>query len=77
MMAFSWGRAWIAAIAALWPLEALAHPHVATDAGARSYLLATVATVVLLLAMLLLPRMFSLLRSAGRRRPADGERPDA
>lgn len=67
MMAFP-VRACIATIAALWPLEALAHPHVATDAGAKSYLLATAVTMVLLLAVLLLPRMVRLLKSAGRRR---------
>jgi hypothetical protein len=67
MMVFPSVRTWIAAIAALWPLQALAHPDVSTDAGITSYVVATAATMVLLFAMLLLPRMFRLVRSIGRR----------
>ncbi|GLQ54004.1 hypothetical protein GCM10010862_12630 [Devosia nitrariae] len=61
-------RAWIATIAVLWPLPALGHPHVASEVGAKSYLLATAITAMLLLAVLLLPRMLRLLRLLGRLR---------
>lgn len=57
-----------AVAAALWPIEALAHPEIATDVGSLTYVAATAVTVVLMLALLLLPRLFRLVRSTGRRR---------
>lgn len=57
-----------AVAAALWPIEASAHPEITTDVGGLTYAVATAVTVVLMLALLLLPRLFRLVRSTGRRR---------
>jgi hypothetical protein len=57
-----------AVAAASWPIEASAHPEITTDVGSLTYVVATAVTVVLMLVLLLLPRLFRLVRSTGRRR---------